>query len=47
MPNDHVLRIADERRAAANVSTRRERDEIGQQRKLPASDHRDNQRRKH
>ena len=47
MTNDHVLRIANECGDAANVGAGRERNEIRQQRQLPASNHRYNQRRKH
>src|SRR6267378_310332 len=47
MPNNHVLRIANHGGDAADVGAGCERDEIRQQRKFPAPDHRDHQRREH
>jgi len=46
MPDEHVLGIADERGDATNVGAGHERDEV-RQRKFPAPDHRDHQRREH
>ena len=43
--DDHVLRIAHERRDAADVSAGREGDQVRQHRKFSAPDHRDDERR--